>query len=137
MDYLEFYNLKEDPFGLTPDSFYFYPSKMHNEVLSSIDYAVEQKEGFSLVTGEPGTGKTTVLKIFIDRWKDRAEIALIMTPRLSAEEMLQAVLDDFNIHLLSTNKNEIIKTFRDFLIERSMAGKKVVIGLNVYTKEGK
>ncbi len=73
----------EDPFRLTPDPFYFYPSREHNEILSSLNYAVEQKEGFFLATGEPGTGKTTILKVFINKWKDRAEIALIMTPRLS------------------------------------------------------
>jgi len=127
MDYLEFFNLGEDPFGLTPDSSYFYPSKMHNEVLASLDYAVEQKEGFSLIIGEPGTGKTTILKILIERWKEKAEIALVMTPRLSPEELLQAVLDDLSIHLQTTNKNETIKTFRDFLIDRSLAGKRVII----------
>jgi general secretion pathway protein A len=127
MDYLDFFNLSEDPFGLTPDSHYFYPSKMHNDVLASLDYAVEQKEGFSLIIGEPGTGKTTILKIFIDRWKERAEIALIMTPRLSPEELLQAILDDLNIHLETTNKNEMLKVFRDFLIDHSLAGKRVII----------
>ncbi|MBM4272557.1 MAG: AAA family ATPase [Deltaproteobacteria bacterium] len=127
MNYLEFFHLQEDPFGLTPDLNYFYPSKMHNEILSSLDYAVEQKEGFSLVIGDPGTGKTTVLKIFMDRWKDRAEIALIMTPRLSSEELLQAVLDDLNIHIDTANKNEMIKLFRDFLINRSLSGKRVII----------
>jgi type II secretory pathway predicted ATPase ExeA len=127
MDYLNFFNLSEDPFGLTPDSHYFYPSKMHNDVLASLDYAVGQKEGFSLVIGEPGTGKTTILKIFIDRWKERAEIALIMTPRLSPEELLQAILDDLNIRIATTNKNEMIKVFRDFLIGHSQAGKRVII----------
>jgi general secretion pathway protein A len=127
MDYLDFFSLKEDPFGLTPDSHYFYPSKMHNDVLATLDYAVEQKEGFSLIIGEPGTGKTTILKIFIDRWKERAEIALIITPRLSSEELLQAILDDLNIRLETANKNEMIKTFRDFLITRSLADTRVII----------
>jgi len=127
MDYLEFFHLLEDPFGLTPDSSYFYPSKMHNDVLASLDYTVDQKEGFSLVIGEPGTGKTTILKIFIDRWKEKAEIALIMTPRLSPEELLQAVLDDLKIQIVSTSKNDMLKAFRDFLIDRSLAGKRVII----------
>ena len=127
MDYLDFFNLSEDPFGLTPDSHYFYPSKMHNDVLASLDYAVEQKEGFSLIVGEPGTGKTTILKIFIDRWKERAEIALIITPRLSPEELLQAILDDLSIHIETTNKNELLKVFRDFLINHSLAGRRVII----------
>jgi general secretion pathway protein A len=127
MNYLEFFHLQEDPFGLTPDSSYFYPSKMHNDVLASLDFAVDQKEGFSLVTGEPGTGKTTILKIFIDRWKEKAEIALILTPRLSPEELLQAVLDDLKIDIKTANKNEMIKAFRDFLIDRSLSGKRVLI----------
>jgi general secretion pathway protein A len=127
MDYLEFFNLSEDPFRLTPDPFYFYPSQGHNEILSSLNYAIEQKEGFSLVTGEPGTGKTTILKVLIDTWKEKAEIALIMTPRLSPEEFLLAVLEDLNIRLPAMNKNEIIKTFRDVLIERSSGGKRVII----------
>jgi general secretion pathway protein A len=127
MDYLDFFHLREDPFGLTPDSSYFYPSKMHNDVLASLDYAVDQKEGFSLVIGEPGTGKTTILKIFIDQWKEKAEIALIMTPRLSPEELLQAVLDDLKIQFVTSNKNDMLKAFRDFLIERSLEGKRVII----------
>jgi general secretion pathway protein A len=127
MDYLEFFNLKEAPFGLTPDSFYFYPSKMHNDILASLDYAVTQKEGFSLITGEPGVGKTISLKIFIDRWKDKAEIALILTPRLAPEEFLQAVLQDLHIPLKTPNKNEMLQSFRDLLIERSLAGKRVII----------
>lgn len=127
MDYLEFFHLQEDPFGLTPDSSYFYPSRMHNDVLASLDYAVEQKEGFSLIIGEPGTGKTTILKIFMERWKDRAEIALVMTPRLLPEELLQAVLEDLKIDHATTNKNEMFKAFRNFLVDQSLSGKRVII----------
>lgn len=127
MDYLDFFNLREDPFGLTPDSSYFYPSKVHNDVLASLDYAVEQKEGFSLVIGEPGTGKTTIVKIFVNRWQERAEIALIMTPRLSPEELLQAVLEDLKLPPGTLNKNGLIMALRDFLIDRSLAGKRVII----------
>jgi general secretion pathway protein A len=129
MDYLEFFDLKEDPFRLTPDPLYFYPSESHNESLSSLNYMVEQKEGFFLCTGEPGTGKTTLLNRFLnsERWKDRAGIALVLTPRLSPEEFLLTVLEDLNVQIKSTNKNEIIKAFRDFLIENSMLGRRVII----------
>ncbi len=127
MDYLDFFDLAEDPFRLTPDPFYFYPSREHNEILSSLNYAVEQKEGFFLATGEPGTGKTTILKVFINNWKDRAEIALIMTPRLSPEEFLLALIEDLKITLNTTNKNEVIKSFRNFLVENSSSGRRVII----------
>jgi len=127
MDYLEFFSLKEDPFKITPDLSYFYPSKEHNEILTSLQYAIEQKEGFFLATGEPGTGKTTVLKVFIDDWKDKAEIALILTPRLNPEEFLLAILEDLKVQLQERNKNEIIKAFRNFLLTTSEKGKRVII----------
>ncbi|TAL25325.1 MAG: AAA family ATPase [Nitrospirae bacterium] len=129
MDYLEFFNLKEDPFRLTPDPSYFYPSESHNEVLSSLTYMVEQKEGFFLAVGEPGTGKTTLLNTFLNTkgWKDRAGIALVLTPRLSPEEFLLTVLEDLNVKIKNTNKNEIIRAFRDFLVENSMLGRRIII----------
>lgn len=127
MDFLEFYGLKEDPFRLTPDPVFYFPSSSHNEALLSMNYLVEQKEGFCMITGEPGTGKTTLLNVFKDNWKDKAEIALILTPRLSPEEFLVSVLEDLNVRLLSTNKNDILRAFRDFLIEKSRIGKPVII----------
>lgn len=127
MDILEFYGLKEDPFRLTPDPTFFFPSIRHNEALLTMNYVVEQKEGFCLIIGEPGTGKTTLLNVFKESWKDKAEIALILTPRLSPDEFLLAILEDLNVKLARTGKSEILKAFRDFLVEKSRAGRPVII----------
>ena len=127
MNILEFFGLKEDPFRLTPDPAYFFPSAGHNEALQSLNYLVEQREGFGLVSGAPGTGKTTLISVFMESWKDKAEIAMILTPRLSPEEFLLAVLDDLNVKSEKTNKNDILKAFRDFLVDRSQAGRPVII----------
>lgn len=127
MDVLEFYGLKEEPFRLTPDPMFFFPSSSHNEALLSMNYVIEQKEGFCMITGEPGTGKTTLLNVFKDNWKDKGEIALILTPRLSPEEFLLTVLEDLNVKILTTNKNDILKAFRDFLIDKFRIGKPVII----------
>lgn len=126
--YLDFFNLKEDPFGLTPDPAYYYPSSEHANALLSLDYIMNNREGFCLLTGEPGTGKTTLLRIFINKWQPQAEIALVMTPRLNPEEFLQAVLDDLGVIFpLSGNKNDMIKEFRDFLLKHNHAGRRVAI----------
>ncbi len=112
---------------MPPDPHYFYPSERHNELLTSLNYAIEQKEGFFLATGEPGTGKTTVLKVFIDNWKDRAEIALIMTPNLSPGEFLSAVLEDLDVQATTAGKHDVLRAFRDFLVETASSGKQVII----------
>ncbi len=119
MDILKFFGLKEDPFKLTPDPGYFFSSECHKEALQSLDYVIEQREGFCLITGEPGTGKTTLIKIFMEKWKDKAEMALILTPRLSPEEFIISVLDDFGVTYEDKSKPEILKVFRNFLLERS------------------
>ncbi len=134
--YLEFYGLKEDPFRITPDPEFYYPSQDHIVALNSLNYTMEHREGFCLLTGEPGTGKTTLLKIFLEKWKGQAEIALILTPRLEPEEFLLAVLDDFNVDstyeepsgiLAFFGKNEMLKALRNFLLENSSGSKRVAI----------
>lgn len=127
MDILKFFGLKEDPFKLTPDPSYFFSSECHKEALQSLDYVIEQREGFCLITGEPGTGKTTLIKIFIEKWKDNAEIALILTPRLSPEEFIVSVLDDLKIKYDDKSKSETLKVFRDFLLKKSQEKIPVII----------
>ncbi len=127
MDYLEYFGLKDDPFRLTPDPEYFYPSHSHDLGIRALNYCIDQQEGFCVITGEPGTGKTTLLNVFIRNWKDRAEIALILTPQLMPEEFLHAVMEDLGIKTEAATKNELIKEFRDFLINKQQEGRKVII----------
>ena len=126
--YLDFFNLREDPFRLTPDPAYYYPSAEHANALLSLDYIMNNREGFCLLTGEPGTGKSTLVRIFLNNWQEKAEIALVMTPRLSPEDFLQAILEDLEVVCPPTgNKNSMIKAFRDFLLSHAATGRRVAI----------
>jgi len=89
---LTFFGFTEDPFKLTPDPHFFFPSPVHQEALSSLDYIIKKREGFCMITGEPCTRKTTIISVFIDLWSDRAHVSLILTPRLSTDDFLLTVL---------------------------------------------
>ena len=127
MDYLSFFSLNDDPFRITPDISYFYNSPEHSTALLSLEYCMKEKEGFCILTGEPGTGKTTILRVFVEKWKDEAEFALIITPRLSPEEFFMAILEDFKIPVNSSSKNDMLKGFRDFLLRHANNNKRVAI----------
>lgn len=126
--YLSHFRLNDDPFRTSPDPDYYCPLQAHANTLLSFEYTMNNREGFCLLTGEPGTGKTTLINLFLQQWHHQAEIALIMTPRLGPEEFLQALLQDLDvIYPLSHNKNDMIKEFRDFLLEHAARGRRVII----------
>ncbi|WP_457622118.1 AAA family ATPase [Persephonella sp.] len=127
-DFVEFFGLNEDPFRITPDIDYFYMSSVHQEALGSLEYLLASEEGFAVIIGEPGTGKTITIRKFIHQLGDDVEYAYILFPNLSPEELLKAVLEDFGIDIpLESSKNKVFSMLRDFLIQKKTEGKKVVI----------
>lgn len=124
---LAFFGLREDPFKLTPDPGFYFPSRIHQEALHSLEYIISNREGFCMVTGEPGTGKTTLINVFRENWKDRADIALVLTPRLSPDDFLMALFDELQLNTSRKNKNELLKDLKGLLIEKYFSGKYVVI----------
>ncbi|MCX8044745.1 MAG: AAA family ATPase [Desulfobacterota bacterium] len=124
---LAFFGLREDPFRLTPDPVFYFPSRGHQEALHLLEYIVRNREGFCMVTGEPGTGKTTLINVFREQWKDNADIALVLTPRLSPDDFLMALFEALHMQTERRNKNELLKQLKDLLIEKYFAGRYVVI----------
>ena len=95
--YLEFYGLKELPFALTPDPRYLYFTPSHTEVMANLHYGIESGRGLIVVTGEVGTGKTTLLRWMMQRLDRTVMVAYIFNPRLSVAEFYQYLATLFNI----------------------------------------
>ncbi len=126
-DYLEFFGFKDDPFKITPDSSYFFLSEAHQEALSALRYLLETEEGFAVVIGEPGTGKTLTVRKFVEELPENIRYAYILFPNLSPEELFEAILEDLNIKAEGGTKNKLFSLLRDYLIESRSKGEKVLV----------
>ncbi|NPA52470.1 MAG: AAA family ATPase [Aquificae bacterium] len=129
--FIEFFGLKDDPFKITPDIEYFFLSQFHQEALISLNYLLKSGEGFAVIVGEPGTGKTITLRKFIHDLPENVEYAYILFPNLSPEEMLKAILEDFGltdeVKDKNLSKNKLLSILRDFLISKKNENKKVLV----------
>jgi general secretion pathway protein A len=112
----QFFGLSENPFSLTPDPRFIYPSRTHDEALAHLKYWLEHKEGFALITGEVGTGKTTALFRLIDGLERRYEIAFLTNSTLSPVELLEDVCRKFGIDVDSgVTKPALLQKLEGFL----------------------
>lgn len=97
--YKQFFNLKQSPFSIAPDPRYLFMSERHREALAHLLYGVGSGGGFVLLTGEIGAGKTTVCRCFIEQIPADCRLAYIFNPKLSVEELLLSICDEFRIDL--------------------------------------
>jgi len=126
-DYLEFFSFRDDPFKITPDANYFFLSESHQEALSALRYILESEEGFAVVIGEPGTGKTLTVRKFIEELPPGVRYAYILFPNLSPEELFEAILEDLEVPSGEGTKNRLFSRLRDYLIETRRGGGKVLV----------
>ncbi|MBQ5942613.1 ExeA family protein [Massilia sp. AB1] len=97
--YQHFFQLKQDPFSIAPDPRYLFMSERHREALAHLLYGIGSGGGFVLLTGEIGAGKTTVCRCFIEQVPENCRLAYIFNPKLTVEELLLTVCDEFHIAL--------------------------------------
>src|SRR3990172_5744039 len=95
--YIEFFGLREKPFSLTPDPRYLFLSSSHREALAHVLYGLAQGEGFIAITGEVGTGKTTLCRTLLQRLRGDTEIAFVFNPTLTGKQLLGAICNDFGL----------------------------------------
>ncbi|MDP2156561.1 MAG: AAA family ATPase, partial [Nitrospirota bacterium] len=95
--YCEAFNLREKPFSLAADPRYLYMSQQHWEAMAHLMYGVEDDWGFVLITGEIGTGKTTLCRLLLEQMPSDVEFAFLMNPKLTVQELLASICDEFRI----------------------------------------
>lgn len=126
--YCKFYGLKERPFNVTSDPDFFFLSSRHKEALAHLHYGVSQRKGIIVLTGEIGTGKTTVCRFFINQLRNNVRTALILNPHFSEMQLLEAIVIDFGIRE-TKNKNRLglVRELNNFLLTESNRGNNVVL----------
>lgn len=125
--FLEFYGLKRQPFGVTPDPAYFYASPMHREALASLVCSIESNLGFSCLFGEPGTGKTTVLFSLLERYRRAAHVAFVVPRWQQWENLLRAIMTEFGLEVDVSDPFAQNEQFQSFLLKSAREGKPVII----------
>lgn len=126
--YKQFFGLRENPFNVNPDPRFLCETSHTREAFACLTYGIQNRKGFVVLSGEVGTGKTTLLNKLLD-WlrSERMPNAFVFNPRLDVSQFLDFMMADFGIHCESTLKSQVLLTFNHWLLERHRAGETAVL----------
>ena len=134
--YEDYYGFREKPFSLTPDPKFLYLSESHKSAFDLLQYAIRRREGFVVVTGDIGTGKTTLCRAILGELDPRTFTALVLNPFLSEEDLITLILQDFGVvsreevkrgRLAGISKQELIDTLNEFLLSLLPIGGRAIV----------
>ena len=128
--YLSFFGLNEKPFAITPDPRYLYLSQRHAEALAHLLYGINEAGGFVQLTGEVGTGKTTIVRKLLAQTPKDAEIALILNPRMTAPEFLLTICEEIGIGVPDSameSRKDLVDILNQYLLRAHAGGRRVVV----------
>ena len=128
--YLEFYGLKEKPFNATPDPKFLFLTPGHREALAQLVYGVQEHKGFLVLTGEVGTGKTTLLQALLQKLDSNTAVAFVFNSTLPFDDLLEYALEDYGIGKAEASRVQRLVALNNYLIERRRAGQNTVLILD-------
>jgi general secretion pathway protein A len=134
--YEDYFGFSEKPFSLTPDPKYLYKSETHANAFDLLQYAIRRREGFVVVTGDIGTGKTTLCRAILEQLDRNTFTALVLNPFITEADLLRLVLRDFGVvsrddmkrgRLAGITKQDLIDTLNDFLLSIQRLGARALL----------
>ena len=116
--YEKHFGLSDFPFSITPNPRFSYDNSLYREAFATLRYGIEARKGFIVITGEVGTGKTTLLKIFMQSVESTVHTAFVFNPKLSFSQLIRSILTDLGIAYSSQDRFTLIEKLNDYLIEQ-------------------
>lgn len=126
--YCEFFGFAEKPFTITPNPHFIFLSSIHREAFARLLYGIDSHAGFIALTGEVGTGKTTMLRTLLTQLDpEKYRSALIFNPCMSGEQLLESICKEFGLHVAGNDRFNYLEALNSFLLEQNVAGRTVVL----------
>jgi general secretion pathway protein A len=125
--YESFYGLKEKPFNLLPDPDYLYMSSGHENIFSHLEYAIAENKCFVVITGEVGSGKTTLINYLISKSLSGVEVGLINNTYIAPNQVIKSICREFELNIEGLDRDEMLDRFHNFLIEKYSQSKRVIL----------
>jgi len=125
--YESYFNLRQKPFELVPDPHFIFLSRSHKKALSFLNYGIQERSGFILLTGEIGSGKTTLIRDLINKHNEHLVLAKVFNTCVTSDQLLAMINDDFGLPVHGRDKVSLIRDLNDFLVEQYARGNQPVL----------
>jgi general secretion pathway protein A len=125
--YTRFYGFKERPFEINPDPDFLFLSESHREALAHLIYAAKERKGFTVLTGEVGTGKTTLVRAFLGLLNGKVKTAYVFNPKLTSIDFLRYICEDLGLKEEKISKGQYIAQLHNFLLEQYSRNEQVIL----------
>jgi len=125
--FLEFFGLREQPFGMTPDPAYLYASKTHSEAIASLSSGIAENRGFFALIAEPGMGKTTLLYHLLEKLRDTSRTVLVFQTQCNSRELIEYILQELGVDVKGMSFVAMHGQLNEILFEELLSGKRFVL----------